>query len=390
MISIRRIHPLLVALCLVLLVAACAQPAFLGGGLGDADLGEWAMEGRNLSRNRASDESVAPPLTLEKTFHVGGDTSFASPIGVAHGRLFVDGERQLQVIDQQNGEEVWRFRLAGSYTSPAVAGDNVFIRAESGEEGFIFALTAETGAKLWEFRFPKVGSPYDNIGGHVTSPVVAQGQVLVGAAQSLYALDVESGEPVWEFRLQSPIGSSAAVADDLVFVSDFTTLYAVKLTSGEEAWRYDFGGVSLFFAPIVADDQVLIASSDTAFSLDRRTGALRWARQIPGEELIPAAADDSLMYIKSANRLFALDRASGALRWRYETVNFVSVPALAGDQLYVVTRFPGGSQLRALNRETGAELWVSDDQNLARSAPVVAGGRVYVRTEAGDILVYRS
>ncbi len=389
MISLQRIYPLLVALCLVLLVAACAQPALLGG-QGDANLGEWAMEGRNLSRNRASDESVPPPLTLEKTFHVGGDTSFASPVGVAHGRLFVDGEQQLQVIDQQNGEEVWRFRLAGSYISPAVAGDNVFIRAESGEEGFIFALTADAGAKLWEFRFPKVGSPYDNIGGHVTSPVVAQGRVLVGASQSLYALDVESGTPVWEFQLQSPIGSSASVADDLVFVSDFTTLYAVKLASGEEVWRYDFGGVSLFFAPIVADDQVLIANSDTAFSLDRRTGALRWARQIPGEELIPAAADDSLVYIKSANRLFALDRASGTLRWRYETVNFVSVPALAGDQLYVVTRFPGGSQLRALSSETGEELWVSDDQDLARSAPVVAGGRVYVRTEAGDILVYRS
>lgn len=364
------------------LLAGSQSPSLLSGS-------DWAIEGGSPARSRASADVVALPLRLAQNYEIGGDTQFASPVGIAQGALLADGEQVLYVLDAANGEERWRFNLTGFFLSPTVADNRVFVRSESGEDGFVYALTLDTGAKLWQFRFPAVGSPYDNVGGHVTSPLVAANRVLVGASQSLYALDVETGAVAWEYALQSPIASSVAVADDFVFVSDFTHLYALSLENGAEAWRFDFDTVSLFFAPVVLADQVIITSYDTVYSLHRESGALAWAKQLPDMQLIPAGAYGEQVYVKSTNTLVALDRSSGAELWRYATLNFISLPAATEDHLYVIDRFGDGSHLLALGRADGQEAWRSDKAQLARSAPIVAQGRLIVRTENGQILIYQ-
>lgn len=326
---------------------------------------------------------------MVQDYAIGGDTQFSSPVGIAQGALLADGEEILYALDAANGRERWRFNLAGAFLSPAVDDNRVFVRSESGQDGFIYALTLEQGSKLWQFRFPAVGSSYDNVGGHVTSPLVAGQRVLVGAAQSLYALDVENGAVAWEYQLQSPIASSVAVADGTVFVSDFTHLYALSLADGSEAWRFSFEAVSLFFSPVILEDQVVITSYDTVYSLHRESGQLTWAKQLPGLQLIPAGGYGEQVYVKSTNTLIALDSANGDELWRYASLNFVSLPVVTAEHLYVIDRFGDGSHLLALGREDGQEAWRSEKAQLARSAPVVAQGRLFVRTENGRILIYQ-
>jgi len=347
------------------------------------------MEGGGLDRSRATGVVVGLPLRLAQDYEIGGDTQFGSPVGIAQGTLLADGEQVLYVLDAANGQERWRFNLPGSFLSPAVAGERVFVRAESGADGFVYALTLDAGAKLWQFRFPAVGSSYDNVGGHVTSPLVAQNRVLVGAAQTLFALDVESGAVIWQYDLQSPIASSVAVADGYVYVSDFTHLYAVGIDDGRQVWEFDFETVSLFFAPVVVGDQVIITSYDTVYSLSRLDGQLLWSKQLPNLQVIPAGAYGEQVYVKSTNTLVALDRASGSELWRYATLNFVSLPAATEEHLYVIDRFGDGSHLLAIGRMDGQEAWRSDKVQLARAAPTVAQGRLFVRTENGRILVYQ-
>ena len=55
----------------------------------------------------------------------------------------------------------------------------------------------------------------------------------------------------------------------------------------------------------------------------------------------------------------------------------------------MIDRFGDGSHLLALGRVDGREAWRSDKARLARSAPVVAQGRLIVRTEDGQILIYQ-
>lgn len=347
------------------------------------------MEGQGLSRSRATADPLALPTGQVIEYRVGGDTQFSSPVAVAQGTLLADGEQILYALNGADGVERWHFNLPGSFLSPAVAGNRVFVRAEAGEDGFVFALSLDAGAKLWQYRFPAVGSSYDNVGGHVTSPLVAEDRVLVGAAQSLYALDVESGAVVWEYALQSPIASSVAVAEGLVFVSDFNHLYALSVADGSEQWRFEFEAVSLFFAPVVLAEQVIITSFDTVYSLNRSNGELLWAKQLPELQVIPAGAYGEQIYVKSTNILVALNKVDGEELWRYTTLNFISLPAVTPDHLYVVDRYGEGSQLLAIGRADGQAVWRSDTVQLARSAPTIAQGTLFARTEDGRILGYQ-
>jgi len=350
--------------------------------------GEWAMEGCNPQRDRATMDDVEPPLRVSQEFTVGGDTQYGSPVGVARGLLFVEGTRKLHVLALDTGKERWYFDLPGYFLSPAVVGTCVYVRAESGKEGWAFALDADSGLKLWQFKFPRVGSPYDNVGGHVTSPVVAEGLVLIGASQSLFALDAETGEQRWAFDVQAPIASSAAVAGTTVYVADLTRLYAIDLETGTESWSFEHGTVSLFFAPVVSGDAVIVTSHDTVHALDCHSGGLLWTRAIEGEGIVPSAAIGDHVYVKAVNRLYALDRETGEIGWSFQAADFVSLPAIAGQQIYVITRAGGQGQLRALRLSDGQEIWQVEDGRLANAAPVVAGGRVYVRTVDGRVLAY--
>ncbi|RIK35891.1 MAG: pyrrolo-quinoline quinone, partial [Chloroflexi bacterium] len=179
------------------------------------------MEGFSPARSRTTNEAIQPPLDIQSEYTLADRAEQASPVAIAGGLLFVEGTNKLYAVALDSGEE-----RAGAFFSPAVVDGVVYVRSESGADGFIYALEAGTGVKLWQHRFEQVGSAYDNIGGHVTSPVVVDGLVLVGAAEALYALDAKTGTEVWRYDTEFPIISSAAVAESLVYVGDFTRLYA--------------------------------------------------------------------------------------------------------------------------------------------------------------------
>jgi outer membrane protein assembly factor BamB len=348
------------------------------------------MEGFGPTRSRGTSERLTFPLGAVNEYALNDPLEQASPVAVSGDLLFVEGVHKLYALALEDGSERWQFPFVGAFFSPAVVDGVVYVRSETGEAGSIFALRADTGAKLWQYKFAKVGSAYDNVGGHVTSPVVVDGLVLVGAAQMLQALDAQSGKAVWSYASEFPIVSSAAVAGGMVYFADFTRLYAIDLKGGEEKWRFDHGKLSLYFAPILIDDQVALAGNDTIYMLERTTGALLWSRPFDDIVVIPAGASQQHLYVKSTNQLWALNRQDGVVVWNYATTNFVSLPAITPDHLVVITRSGGGSQVRALQQRDGVELWQSKVSPLTNSAPTIAGGRVYVRAINGNVVVYGS
>ncbi len=351
---------------------------------------EWSMEGQGPQRSRASIDDIKLPLGVQDEYSIEGDAEHVSPIAIAGGRLFAESDRKLHAVALDSGQEQWQFNFAGSFLSPAVVDNTVFVRSETGEDGFVYALTADTGAKLWLYKFAKVGSGFDNVGGHVTSPVVVDGMVLVGAAQEFHALDAKSGKELWKFATQYPVVSSASVADGLVYFADFTRLYAVDIKTGKEQWRFDHGKLALFFAPVILDNQVAIAGRDTIYLLDRTSGKQLWSKSFDNVQVIPAGASAQHLYIKSTNQLFALNLQNGNTDWVFTNTNFISLPAITQHQLYVITRSDKGNQVLALQQSDGKAVWHADQPGLANAAPVIAGGRLYVRLAAGNVMVFRS
>lgn len=350
----------------------------------------WSMEGAGPQRNRATNESILPPLAVQDKFVVGGDTALVSPVAIAGDMVFADGEYRLHAFGLADGQERWRVELPGSFLSPAVVDDTVFVRAEADSTGSLVALNRETGVQRWSFQFPSVGSSYDNIGGHVTSPVAFDGIVVAGAARSMIALNVQSGAVVWQFESAEPIASSAAMDDNTVYFADFTHLYALDLQTGKQRWHFTHDAVTLFFAPLVVNNTVIAVDRNTIYALARSDGQVLWQRSFGNQEVIPAAATDDQLYVKSVNQLWAVNAHSGEVRWNYATTNFVSLPALTAEHLYIVTRSDGGSQLRTLQQRDGKEVWRSEDLPFSNSAPVAANGAIYVRTVNGGIVGYRS
>jgi outer membrane protein assembly factor BamB len=194
----------------------------------------------------------------------------------------------------------------------------------------LYALNAATGAVYWEHDYPGTPGrpdPDDNSTRIFSSPVVADGRVLFGVDEdgqphsggSIVAASLATGDPVWEFRTDvsrsggpmlydscGSVWSSGTVLPDsglVVFGTadcDFTgvapfadAMLALHIKNGALAWK---------FRPRVTDlpcDQDLGASANagvtragvttflgeggkngTYYSVDPRTGHLRWATNV--------------------------------------------------------------------------------------------------------------
>ncbi|MHC4643062.1 MAG: LamG domain-containing protein, partial [Planctomycetota bacterium] len=87
-------------------------------------------------------------------------------------------------------ERVWQTDIGGRLTSPVIAGGRVFVA--SVDTHTIHALDSVSGKHLWEFT----------AGGRIDSPpTVYQGRVLFGSADGwVYSLDASDGALAWRFR----------------------------------------------------------------------------------------------------------------------------------------------------------------------------------------------
>ncbi len=195
----------------------------------------------------------------------------------------------------------------------------------------LYALHAATGAVYWEHEYP--GTPGRPDPDHdstriFSSPVVVDGKVIVGVDEDgqprsggyIVAASLDTGDPVWKFETDVPRAGSRHVLDDscgsvwssgtvlpdlglVVFGTadcDFLgsapyadAVLALRVSDGTLAWEFhpkanplpcddDFGasanagfsasGVTVFLGEG--------AKNGTYYSLDPRTGRLRWATNV--------------------------------------------------------------------------------------------------------------
>ena len=129
---------------------------------------------------------------------------------VANGMVFV-GARDgwIYGLDAATGAEKWRFdhKVSWINTSPAVLDGVVY--AGSSDAQFVQALDAATGKELWRTT---TGTTW-------SSPAVAGDLIYVGDGQGrVHALDRKTGKLLWSFRTGSTVYSSPTPSGDLVFV----------------------------------------------------------------------------------------------------------------------------------------------------------------------------
>lgn len=137
------------------------------------------------------------------------------PPAIGYGRLFVaTGRGVVLAFSTETGERAWSFDahrcVAASPALSDFAHGTVYesflnatpCRAKRPDDGEVIALSVGTAQIRWRRR----------IGASETSPVVADGRVLVGDwLGKVYALEERTGRIEWEFSTGGPVKGGVAV-----------------------------------------------------------------------------------------------------------------------------------------------------------------------------------
>jgi probable HAF family extracellular repeat protein len=149
-------------------------------------------------------------------------------IDAAGQRLYVGNDRgDFRCLNTANGSVVWTYSVTNG-TNRAIRSGAALDPERPGapavyfhcNNGYLYALNAQTGAFLWSAYTANVGAPVDNDFNPLpvsSTPVVgANGNVYVGTAKanntgSLRAFIRSNGASLWELQLGAPVEASPAI-----------------------------------------------------------------------------------------------------------------------------------------------------------------------------------
>lgn len=302
--------------------------------------------------------------------------------------------RQRDDEDGKAGEVLWGTKIAprvyGSWATPAYKDGSIFVSSGNG----VYRIDADTGEKIWKFRFPTGGGSVNG------GPAVTSRAVYVGDwdGQHYYCIENNRTKPteIWNFSVSSYAQSVPAVAYGNVYFGSWSDAYAVDAWNGTEVWSTPSG---TYGSVTVADRVVYFTRYDfdgmgTFFALDAANGTQIWSATIEPTDSTPAYYPSPCRsvrgYIYTAgggasssigtSAVRCLNAKTGELIWIHLGLgSWTNSPIVTRDGKLFVGKdntgfIPGGAGLYCLDAFTGKEIWHSD---CGGSSPVVVDGFVY-------------
>jgi outer membrane protein assembly factor BamB len=324
--------------------------------------------------------SLRPPFKW--VWSVGAGSLVQFPPVVAYGRLFVGTTAGLVLsIDAATGKVAWRKNLKRCIaSSPAVGGGVVYValmdRApcpvhDETQSGYLVALDAATGRRLWRFKS----------GLNESSPLLARGVVYFGTWDGkVYALGVKKHRPLWTAETRDKVKSAVAYSKGLVYVgSDDGNLYAFDARTGALRWSAS-PGTAIYSTPAVAAGRVFVGSTGGGvYAYDAESGSYLWGRTAGRAVYGSPAVWRETVYVGSYDGTFyAFDAATGETRWQFAARGPISGSATVMAGLVYLSTLTGHTY--GLDAETGRQRWSFPG---GQYSPVVADRRqAYVTTHA--------
>lgn len=376
-----------------------------------ADLTNWV--GRN--------EAMLTPhigltgLSKHKTVKVGDGYRFTrneipSPIVIDNIIIAVDAAGFVSAHDTNAiSSALWTNNLADTARVSdilggglAVADGVVFATAGFGE---LRAIELKTGKTLWSTR---IGAPV-----HGAPAIAAEAKriIVLTADNQTLAYDIATGEPRWEHRgIRESAGyfsTTAPVVSEGIVVTAYSSgeVFALRAETGNVLWSDTiasalrtkasavFNGIDS--DPIVQDGVVVVTNSTGAMQASALlNGRPLWQQKI-GSHNTPWSAGNAVFALSSTHDLVAILKRDGKVRWaksltvkdknKKDITPPLYGPILAGNAIVVVS---GDGQLRTFRPQDGAELGRYDIADDVASAPIIAGGALYLITKDARLHKY--
>lgn len=254
-----------------------------------------------------------------------------------------------ELVAMESGRVAWRARLGvGVFTPPLVAGRRVFVLAA---DRSVTAFDASNGARLWQ-----QSRPGDALSLRQAGLLMAMGDTLVAGQQGrLAGFDPNSGALRWDSVIASPRGTNeierlvellagASRQGNQLCVRAFqSAVGCVDTARGTTTWsRAASGSVG-----VAGDDNLLFGTESTGRvqAWQRSSGEPAWNsdRFLHRGLTAPLVVGRSVVFGDSAGFVHLLARQDGAVLNRLATdgSGLVAAPVLAGDTLVAVTRKGG-------------------------------------------------
>jgi outer membrane protein assembly factor BamB len=350
-------------------------------------------------------------------------------------------EKNLPEKWSRQGENLLWKAPYGGRSAPIVMNGRVFMFNSAGEgetmQERVLCFDAETGRKLWEYRFnvystdvpPRRIAWSSPVGDPTTGNVYA-----FGSGADLVALS-NDGKLLWARSLTDEYGAwtthggrtvSPIIEGDLVIVSTVTDgfsdiasrrhrYYAFDKRTGECAWISTPGARpfdTTYSTPVVTSldgTRLLIAGGGdgSVSAMKVATGEPVWNYPMSKRGVNPGVVvKDGIAYMthqeenldtNEMGQLAAIDiSAKGAInktsnkdKIKYALTNYQlgpSSPVIVGDTLYSVT---AESSLHAFNLADGKLRWEHKLGTIQKASPVYADGKIYVGTENGKFYILK-
>lgn len=367
-------------------------------------------------KTRISHPSLAAAPQLVWSAAIGAGDSrrnriTADPV-VADGRIYtLDAEARVTATSP-TGATLWSADLtpdrdaSDEATGGGLAYGNGKLYVTSGF-GFLTALDPATGEIIWQQDLGSTSSGAPTVYGDLV--------YLVGGDDTGWALEADTGRIRWQTSqssdLNNVLGAPAPALNDkfAVFAYGDGALHGVFRNGGLRMWTAFVSGQRRSDAlakvnditadPVIAGNKLFVGShAGRILALDVTTGERLWtAREGAISPVLPLGG--SIFALSDQNQLLRLDARDGVTIWAKDLPNLKKFkqrkanevfahhgPILAGGQLIVSSN---DGLLRFFDPTSGELTREIAVPSGATTAPVVAGGTLYVVGTNGQLHAFR-
>ena len=269
----------------------------------------------------------------EKIWSFTTDWINSSPT-IVDGVVYFAGSHTVYAFNANSGLMLWNYSVdvqfipldpEGIYSSPAVVNGVVYIGSNNGLDGYLYALNATDGVKLWV---------YPTEGWVESPPTVGNGMVYIPSEDgNLYALNASNGQKVWSYSnilVKVDYGASVAFANNVVYVLSYYpngAVEALNAKTGVQLWSSSTTYCEPF--PIVVGDVLYVGSVDNLFAFNATDGSWLWNSNQTGEILSSPAYANGVVYAQSTNGTIYAFGTPSAQPTPSPTPNVPEFPAFA-------------------------------------------------------------
>ena len=276
---------------------------------------------------------------------------------------------------------------------PAVAGGRLFV---ANQGGLFLALNARTGKKLWQKDFSGCLASGPAIWRRVViqtymapTPCTYSREGRERRPGGAVAFDQRTGRVRWRFESNTVESSPLVVGNSVFFGSWNHRIYSLDARTGKVRWSTDVG--EEINSSAAYSDGVIYIGGDEGhlFALNAWSGKLLWRASSYSRfgrreyfYATPTVAYGRVYIGNTDGTLYAFGAKSGDLLWAQTAGTYVYTGAAVWNRLVYVGTYDG--RFRAFDAATGDPVWSWDAPGAIAGAPTVMAGLVYFSTASGN------